>query len=88
MIGPGWLAPPQAGHLPVPRQVLQCSSGVFNRVFLPEPKHFGHSPEPPHIGHLERRIGKGDYPSFDFTLAVPLSDFAGLRFEDELKRRN
>jgi hypothetical protein len=88
VINPGWLAPPQAGHLPAPRQVLQCSSGVFRRVFLPDPKHFGHSPEPPHIGHLERKIGNATHPSFDFALAVPDSDLAGLRFEDELKRRN
>jgi hypothetical protein len=85
--GPGCLAPPHDGHLPVPRQVLQCSSGVFNRVFLPEPKHFGHSPEPPHIGHLEPKIDNAPHPSFDFALAVPPSDFTGLRFE-ELKRRN
>ena len=57
-------------------------------MFLPDPKHFGHSPEPPHIGHLERKIGKAGYPSFDFALAAPPSDFTGLRFDEELKRRN
>ena len=87
VIGPGWLLPPQAAHLPVPRQVLQCSSGVFSRVFLPDPKHFGHSPEPLHMGHLERKIGNEPHPSFDFAVTVPPSDFTGLRFE-ELKRRN
>jgi hypothetical protein len=85
---PGLLAPPQAGHLPVPRQILQCSSAVFRRVFLPDPKHFGHSPEPLHIGHLEPKIDNAPHPSFDFAAAAPPSDFTGLRFEDELKRRN
>jgi len=85
---PGCLAPPQAGHLPVPRQVLHWSSGVFRRVFLPDPKHFGHSPEPPHIGHFEPKIDNAPHPSFVFTAAAPPSDFTGLRFEDELKRRN